>query len=395
MGRGPIIMAGVGVVSLALLALVFGGPTVLEKVLPDRALAWIEDNDGLGGLLSATTDMASVGGTTGGSGDDPASHLRDTTDGWRPSAKIAALPGNGAAFVRDVIDGRRASSSRDSPALVEVIPPMQGCSFTPPSTGSFVGHVSARGDSEMSVGLASYGDADLADAVRQLGRSYKETGLRKVPGLAALRFDAYDVAVTETTKPVYLVLQGAGYNRLWNLHLAPGAQLERVVLLGGDQAGVANLPQGVPVEVMRDAERVACDLPPPSYPLNPGFMLFQSLEAGHLDPDEAAATLAQIEAQVQAYDQWFMGAFGVSALQTMAGNWVEASIAVAGPVPATTEGRAVWRPVKGATARITADFYVEYDALTEQGVDFDARVRAIAESFAWGDLKNIKQGVEF
>jgi hypothetical protein len=388
-------MAVVGVVSLAMLALVFGGPKVLEKVLPDRALAWIEENDGFGGLLSATTDMASVGGTSGGNSEDPAAHLRNTTDGWRPSAKIAALPGNGAAFVRDVIDGRRASSSRDSPALVEVIHPMQGCAFTPPSAAAFVGHVSARGDTEMALGLATYGDADLANAVRQLGRTYKETGLRKVPGLAALRFDAFDVAVTETAKPVYLVLQGNWGNRLWNLHLAPGARLERVVLLGGDQAGVANLPQGVPVEVMRDAERVACGLPLPSYPLNPGFMLFQSLEAGHLDPDEAAATLAQIEAQVQKYDQWFQGAFGVSALQSMAGNWVEASIAVAGPVPAMPEGRAVWRSVKGATAQITADTYVEYDALAEQGVDFQARVLAIANAFAWGDLRNLKQGVEF
>lgn len=392
MVRGPVSMAIVGLISLMMFGLVFGGPRVLDRVLPESALAWIEENDSLG-LFGDGTDMVSFT-TEASNGDDPASHLHDGKDGWRASDKVAAMPGNSAVFLRDVMSGRRKSRGA-SPAAVEVIRPMTGCSFTPPTAGAFVGHVSAWGSNNMALGLSTYGDAELAAAVRGFGKVYRETGLRQVPGLSGLTFDAFDVAVTETGKPVYLVLQGRGGNRLWALHLAPGAQLERVVLLGGNQAGVAHLPDGVPVEVMREDEMAACGLPGPAYPLNPGALLFQSLEAGVLDQEEASATLAMIDAKVQDYDRWFRSAFGVSALETMAGNWDGGSVAVAGPLPATPEARAVWHPLTQAQAWITADTYVEYDALTEQGVDFRARVLAIAESFAWGDLKNLRQGVEF
>ena len=45
-------MAIVGALMMVMLALIMGGPRVLEKVLPESVLAWIDDNDGFGGLLS-------------------------------------------------------------------------------------------------------------------------------------------------------------------------------------------------------------------------------------------------------------------------------------------------------------------------------------------------------
>ena len=53
----------------------------------------------------------------------------------------------------------------------------------------------------------------------------------------ALAYQSYDVAVTEVSAPVYLVLQTGPGNRIWNIHAAPGVRIERVVLLGGDQVG--------------------------------------------------------------------------------------------------------------------------------------------------------------
>ncbi len=221
---------------------------------------------------------------------------------------------------------------------------------------------------------------------------YRASGLRRVEGLKANSFEVYDVAVTETAKPVYLVLQTRNFLRLWNIHLAPGARLERVVLLGGDEAGVANLPDGVPVEVLRSSEIEACGLPTPFYPLNPGALLFQSLDSGVLKPEDAQATLDMIAAKGKAYDDWFRATFGVGADETMAGNWVDNSIAVAGPKPATAEARAFWQPITGSTALVTVDDYLEYAALADQGVDFASRVIAIATAYAWGDLENLRMG---
>ncbi len=228
-------MVIVGVISLIMVALVMGGPKVFENVLPEDAVAWLNDF-GMG------NEMATFGsGGSTSNGEDPQSHLRDTKDGWRPSDKIAAMPYNRAVFIKDVLTGRRTSIDGHSPAAVTVLEPVADCRITPPTADAFVGHVSARWRTGLTLGLSTYGDADLAAAVRHLGKVYRDTGSKMFSNTkATLRdnsFDAYDVVVTETAKPVYLVLQSMDALRIWNLHLAPGARLERVVLLGGFEAG--------------------------------------------------------------------------------------------------------------------------------------------------------------
>ncbi len=187
-------MAIVGAICLAMLALSMGGPKVFEKVLPEDATAWLTDF-GLGGTMS---------GDSGASSDNPQDHLRDTSDGWKPSAKIAAMPGNRAVFVKEVISGRSTSIEGDSPAAVVALTPVQDCRITPPSEGAFVGHVSAGSATGVTLGVSTYGDAELAAAVQQFAKHYRATGLRRVEGQRTSGFDAFDVAVTETARPVYL-----------------------------------------------------------------------------------------------------------------------------------------------------------------------------------------------
>lgn len=67
--------------------------------------------------------------------------------------------------------------------------------------------------------------------------SYKETGQS-----AYQRAGRFDILVTETERPVYLVL--ASYNAvLWNLQLAPGAEIDGVSVLSYEGSALANGPQ--------------------------------------------------------------------------------------------------------------------------------------------------------
>ena len=401
MVRGPISMVVVGVIGMAFVALVFGGPQVFARFLPDSALAWVEANAEVFGA-----DISSLGGgresgrgSDGTSAPDPMAELFDGRFAWRASEKIAALAGNKAAFVRDVIYGRRVAIGGDSPASVSVVAPMQGCTFTRRSADSYLGHVLASGGEGLHLGIITYDDSDLAGTVQQLARDARKGRFLKVDVPSELAYRSFDVAVTETAKPVYLVLQTSGANRMWNIHLAPGARLERAILLGGAQVGVANLPEGVPVEIMRDAEAAACGIPPAAYPLNPRHVLLRSIEPqpegwdakeeGLIDPEEARATLREIGQQMLAWNGWFYDAFQASPESTMAGNWEGNTIAVAGPVPASADGRAVWNPIDGASAFVTSDTYLDFGPKKEGVADFKARARAIADSFAWGDLKNL------
>jgi hypothetical protein len=364
MVRGPVSLVIVGAISLVAVALVVGGPRALEGVLP-------------------------VGS---GRGEFPADFLSDSTDGLEVTGPIAAGPGNQPVFIEDVITGYTTRVARDIPAEVTTIRPILGCRLTPPLDGTAVGHVSA-GPSGVRTALATYGDAALAAEVQVFVNLYRETGMASPWAKEAPSYEAYDVAVTETAAPVYLVLHNRWGNRLWNIHLAPGARIERVVLLGGDQAGVANLDPVVPVEVILDEGLASCNIRP-AFPLNPGHRFFQAVESGSVSQDEADRRMASIQAAVAAYDTWFRDSFGVTASASRIG-YNSGTLALLGPVPGEADPKAVFAPLSAAKVRMTQDRYVEIAGQVPEGEDFAARVRAIATGFALGDLSTLRQGVDF
>lgn len=367
---------------LAVIAVAAGGYAVLDRVLPNRLLAYMDQV----GLSSR------YGPPPTGTGDIATDYLVDGPDGMDAQGPIAAVAGNSAAFIRDVISGYSTRVSRDVPAEITTIRPILGCNLTPPSAGSKVGHVTA-GRSDMPLAMATYGDADLAAAVQGLVNTYRETGKLVAASGEEISFQGYDVAVTETTAPVYLVLESSDVHRIWNIHLAPGAQIERVILLGGAQAGVANLDPVIPVEVMLASGMEACGIAP-AYRLSRGNALFASLEAGTITQDEANQTLAQLDDAVAKYDSWFELNFGVPAGASRIG-WDRGTISVVGPLPTDGGVQAKWAPILGAEVRATQDSFIEIRGQIADGADFTSRVTAIATTFAAGDLTTLRQGVEF
>lgn len=382
MVRGPVSMVIVGAISLFMFALVSLGPRAFEGLLPEAAIAWLETM----GDPQMLMDRGYV--TRGEEGRAPLEYLRDSSDGWKVSGPIAGLAGGGAAFIEEVIAGYSSRVSKAETGALTVLTPLEGCSPTPPTDAAAFAHVGLRGDSDMTMALATYNDADLAHALQVMVNVARGRGGLYRPSLAEMGYHAFDVAVTETAAPVYLVVEATTGQQIVNLNLAPGARLERVVLLGGDQIGVANLPAGVPVEVMRRAELSVCGVQL-FYPLNPGHLYYQSVANGAIRPDEVAEKEAHFAALADAWESWFWVSFGHGAAETLAGGWIGATAAVAGPLPATPEARAVHTPVKGAAVSLTQDQYLETPALDRAGQGFAARVQAIAAAFAWGDLKNL------
>jgi hypothetical protein len=383
MVRGPVSMVVVGVISLATIALVVGGPRAFEGVLPEAAIAVLENPGALGGMQQTVVS---------GSGEFPADYLQDSSDGLVARGPIAAGPGNAPVFIKDVITGHTTRVGADIPAEITTIRPILGCRLTPPLDGTGVGHVAA-GASGLSTALATYNDTDLAAEVQVFVDVYRKTGAPNPFVRNAPAYEAYDVAVTETRAPVYLVLENRRGNRLWNIHLAEGARIERVVLLGGGQAGVANLDPVVPVEVILGDGLDACGIRP-AYPLNEGHLFFQSLASGATDQQEAETKLAAILEAVASYDTWFRDSFGVTSSESRIG-FDEGTISVIGPIPGESEPKAVYAPISGAKIRMTQDAFFEIAGQVAEGGDFADRVKAIATSFAFGDLKTLQQGVDF
>lgn len=385
MVRGPISLAIVSVISLVMVALIMGGPKVFEKVLPESAMAWLDG-------FELGEGMPSFGGSSlGGKKKDPndaSARLEDDSDGWQADDDVTTLAGMHLAFVDQVIDGYSRRVRDAVPGAVEVLEEQADCAFTPPSEGAYVGLATVADTTP--IGLATYNDSHIASAVQELAAIYRLQGKIKRSSLGGVSFAVGDIAVTETGQPVYLVLDASYKRVVYNIHLAPEAELDRVILIGGIEAGVANVPADVPVEVMTDEVAAACGYQP-YYPLNPGHLFFQSMASGVMKQDEVDQRLAQFKAAERNWEKVFTAAFGVSPDGLSTGSVGGVSLATVGPVPATPEGRAVWKTVTDAPLRVTLDQYVERPGAGD-GRDFDAVVKAVAKSFAWGNLENLSNG---
>lgn len=379
--RNAVVIAIIGMVVLALAAVYSGGTDAVRALLPpavaERVVAFL--------------DPDAVTGPVSGDGSLAVDFLEDGPDGLMARGPIAAQAGNLPVFIGDVVDGHQAPARDDLPSEIMTIRPILGCRLTPPLAGTTVGHVTA-GSGGYPTALATYDDAELAAAVDAFVAAYRAS-VGDGPAIPdAGSYTLHDVAVNVADAPVYLVLAASGGDRLWNLHLAEGTRVERVVLLGGAQAGIANLDPVVPVEVLLDDGLADCGLVP-AYPPNAGNRLVLAPDLGGLPPADATRALEALSQQVLVYDTWFRDSFGVQASVSRIG-FAQGAVALVGPVP-PADGRAAFAPLAGAKIRMTQDQFFEVQGQMPSGEGFAARVRAIATSFAFGNLDYLRQGVRF
>ncbi|TAG29389.1 MAG: hypothetical protein EAZ40_02620 [Rhodobacterales bacterium] len=379
--RGAIGLVVVGATVLAAGALVVLRPQMVEGFLPPVAISALT---GLGASGLRDADAT------------PADFLVDSPEGLLATGPIAAVDGNRPVFIDAVVSGYTTRISADIPAEITTIRPILGCMPTPPQPGTMVGHASA-GTSGLALALSTYNDSHLAAAVQTFVDRYRRLGPDMTYEAGGPPYEAYDIAVTETEAPVYLVLETGAGNRMWNLHLAPGARIERVILLGGDQAGIANLDPVVPVEVILNDGLATCGIQP-VHDLNPGHQLVQIAQGSLRDPalsrQDAETQLAALRDAADAYDVWFRDSFGVLAGESRIG-FDAGTISVIGPVPTGAEPKAAYDPIAGARIRTTQDQFFEIKGQVAEGQDFTARVRTIATEFALGNLATLSQGVDF
>lgn len=368
-----------GAVVLAAASLALFGPRPFEAWLPQGLYAFTERLVGPEGLLQLGAVRP---------GDVPADFLADGPDGLVATGPVAASAGNEPVFISSILAGHVTRLDQAVPAEITTIRPILGCRLTPPLPGTVVGHAYA-GESGMALPILSYGDKQLALAIADFVARYRKADTATATEIPGIAYQAYDVAVTDTSAPVYLVLVAGEGNWIWNIHLAEGVRIERVVLLGGSQAGVANLDPVIPVEVLRNDGLAECGIAP-AYPLNPGHL---DNHATASDSEARARRDRQAEL-ANAFDIWFRDSFGVTASESRVG-YDRGLMSLIGPVPATADRMARYRLVAGGQISMTEDTYLEIRGQVAEAESFVGRVTALTTRFAFGDLGTLRQGVDF
>ncbi|PJI85188.1 hypothetical protein BC777_3187 [Yoonia maricola] len=222
-----------------------------------------------------------------------------------------------------------------------------------------------------------FSNAQLTDTTLQNIKTVTQNGADPLDDMALSgEKTVLDVFVTDTSAPLYLVLQNIGPGIVWTLHAAPQVEIAHVALIGSDFSGVANLPNDATVEALL----VSDFLPPHQYGADdvardcmirpwrtpqPDWIGSRKSEAGSLSYQNQMSSYAKGFA---AYNSWYTATLGVDA----AANTVtarDAAHVLLGPRPDAPFGYA---PLAGqdihmvATDHLmTGDFATRSTAITQ------------------------------
>lgn len=171
-----------------------------------------------------------------------------------------------------------------------------------------------------------------------------------------------DIFITDTSAPLYLVLQNMGPGIVWNLHPGPDVNITHVALVGSDFSGVANLPADATIEGLlvsdfvpphqygADDTRRECMIRPWRNP-QPDWIGTVKSEAGSLVYQNQMYSYAK---GYEAYNRWYTEKLG----QDAGANTVtirDAAHVLLGDAPAEP---ITYRPLAGAEIHLMETDYL-------------------------------------
>ncbi|WP_068114611.1 hypothetical protein [Tropicimonas marinistellae] len=278
-------------------------------------------------------------------------------------AQLAATERRGKVPISDVIANYHRPLMSEVPGQIRTAEPAEDCRFRAPMSGSRVVGVSSNEtafkapfyafkEAELDLLLARQTAAPERVAETSTGtvgvnRGFPTAVLETASVAAPFRYSVMDVVVTDTVVPVHLVLQADHGRVLWNVHLARGAKVSGVSLLGGHLPAVANLPPRVPVQAMDNDAIAACEW------ARAGIGQPTDLEKTWAGSGTLPADSPQIDGRAgQISDaemaRWFDGSLDPHVEGQRIVTGADTVIAVVGPVPDAPETRVMHHSLRRA-----------------------------------------------
>jgi len=202
------------------------------------------------------------------------------------------------------------------------------------------------GRGERRSGMQAYSDAQLAESTSKAlavalkhGRRIQESHLHDNHGLPVV-----NVVLTDTSAPLYLVLQNRQDDVLWNIHPAPGVQIAHMAVIGPGIAAVNPPPGDYDVEFLQSGSDCLPDVARQPAPF------WRALKTH--DKAEALAALNRLNDAYYAYDTWFRARFGQGSEDDVVGYDLTNHVLV-GPMPDSAETRVPFRRLDRAEVLVT------------------------------------------
>ncbi len=281
-------------------------------------------------------------------------------------------------WIQAVTTGYSKSANTSEASDVSMFDPdVESCTVPKPLETEYLGHVFFS-QAKQASSLFSYTDEDLSRSAKSYVKWHKHGKSEAKRYTKPVRsVDVIDVFVTETSKPVYLVLTSPS-KVVWNVHPAKGVEIARIVLVGHETLGVATDELSTQVAILRCNPPLLRD-PQPHW----GFVR-NVRRSGGRDDD----LLAKNRAQHRKFSFWYKQNFNAwSSHNQVVAN--RANHALIGPVPSDLEGRLPYKPIAERKIRITNAAHLVVSEHSAFKALYLAQVKQLAEEIAGGSLDSL------
>jgi len=289
------------------------------------------------------TSLATSGGGLNGSGMSP--EAIPETQTMSDQGPVFASPrvahaGSDSLALGDIVTGASLPTNDMTFGTITPIIRNERCELRTVGSAEKVTGVRIE-NALLSAPLYAFSDQQLADQMLENVETVTKGAFESDPlaGLAGEK-TSLDVFVTDTSAPLYLVLQNMGPGVIWNLQVAPNVQIAHVAIIGSDFSGVTNLPTDTTVEALLVGDFIAphqygaddvarsCMIRPWRMPQADWIGSLKS-EAGSLVFQNQLYSYTK---GFEAYNRWFTATLGVDAATNMI-TARDAAHVLLGPAP--------------------------------------------------------------
>jgi hypothetical protein len=316
---------------------------------------------------------------------DPAKSTQMGQFGETLTSEGAIGPRDTKYWFRNLVSDYAELDFKDKPAKVELVNGIYGCKFDPPGAGEKVVLISAK-EVPTKAPVFTFTRAEIAQRAEAFVAEWKRQGVDPGTDIENTTdgMRLAEVVVTDTSAPLYLVLGGPA-KVLWNFHVAEGVKIARVALIADRDAAVANLPAGVPVNLLGGQQAENCKAIPFRRPTTRWGITERA-------KSDAAARDALDKRHIahSNFDRWFEASFVVDSESVGIGADVASNFLV-GPPPASLKQRIPYRALAGSHMKMSQPDHFVVGFIADYKAKNDQLVRAHAARLVGGNLASLNR----
>lgn len=317
---------------------------------------------------------------------DPARTRRAQFYGWKVEHPGLTGPGDSIHLVQSALSGVPMQQMHEFPGEILAQAASTTCTVPERAAGAKLASVQVFAGLQES-GYHAVTDRELVGGALEFLNDLQRSRTPEIerPSGATKAVPVVNVVLTDESAPLYLVLQASAGSVLWNLHATPGVRVSEIVIVGNPGSAVRPLAPETPVTFLGIGANCA---PQPWRATNPHWAMVTGGQADRAaargdDPDQTYREAS--EERHARYDAWFAATFGENSEAVSVGAW-EANHVLFGPLPASSETRAPYRPLTGARIVAHEGPLLYVTSPRERAADISARRLALATEAAGGDL---------